>query len=1488
MSELTANTARTDPGLPDGVKSTAESWYDTGKAVVTGNSGVVEALRTDSHDETAVKNIKNIGNMASSGIASVGVVKGGMAAFAKCGFSGLGVLGGALAAGAAGVFIGAGLVNHFALDEKLLDFLGMPKLAKPGPQPATIDHTIAHGSAFAGALCGLVAGVAVGALLAATICTGGAAAVIVGALVAGAAGGGVGALVNGFFSKMATVTGKIITGSPNVFFEGKPVARVTDKVLCRKHSPPPQIAEGSETIFINGLPLARIGHKTTCNASIQQGCKTIFADNTTGVYLKKDAEHSAREQAVISTAQVVLSLGVGRLLSKLGLKCGEPVNPADGSYFDFRTDFEYPAMLPLRLTRTYSGKDPAASILGPRWVCNWSQRLVYLADEPTANLEDGEGEVLQYPLGKGPEFNSRNLKAAHYHLRGTRERATLFDSRYQQTLVFETTAANPDVGRLTAIKDRNSNRIDFIYAKDHLRRVEHSDGEVFIVRTTPEGFIETVTRDGDSEPLVRYGYDSLGALTDAQSLFAGEFHYTYTEEGWLKHWHDSGATSVDIAYDAEGRVVATRTPDGMYNDRFVYYPDEKKTEYFDATGGCFTYWFNDNNQVIREQDPLGNITIHEVSGLDRRLSTTDALGRVTRFDYDTFGNLMGETDGAGRVTRYAYDTHGQLTGIDYPDGTASSWHYDERGNLVEAKEPDGSIRRFSYDDHGRLITETGTDGTTNRLGYDPLGRLASLRNTLGETTGYDLDRWGRPRSITDPAGHSTHYQYDHSADNPRGDVSRIIHADKGEERFAYDNEGRPKTHIAQEGQTTRYRHGAFDLLRSVIDPKGRTTTLEYDNAARLKRITNAAGQHWTYSYDLAGQLAMESDWAGRQTRYIRDAIGRVITKRLPDGVEQHLTWDELDRIVAVETTNQRIVYEYDPADRLTRAATYTKTSLEPESELLFNYDDKGRLAKEIQNGSEITYRYDSAGRCIGRTSSSGKTDFSFDLLGQFKGLNSNGHTLEFTRDSRGLETLRQYRNEKSLSPSPVPDPQSLNAFSLQQSYDPCGRLVGQLAGQKNNYPSPAHERLAEVSRRYRWDKSGRLTGVKDNKRGTSSYQYDPRDQINRITRTTGLDKQISEQYSYDSLLNLVQSNGRHHQYENGEVKSIGRSSYRHDNRGRVVEKRVVKNGFRPKTWFFRWDDFDRLTETHTQDGAIWAYTYDAFGRRIKKECIKTGNTGRKSSISYLWQGATLAEEHRTNGETTEVSRWHFEPGTFDPLAKETISAVGKVSFFPIVTDHLGTPKELFDTEGNCVWQAEHSLWGETEVLFARKPDGYQPLVDCNLRFQNQWEDEESGLHYNLNRYYDPDSGQYLSPDPIGLEGGLRTHGYVHDPMQWVDPLGLAGCPKVSAPKKPIIVGENMKRVKLYAEKTGGQAYNPWKNDPFNKNLGMKRNKRWIQDMKREGRDIIDIGPDLKRRSLGTDPSDFYNMERTQLKDYGNYTKVFERNGTKGGVPGIDF
>ncbi|WP_089085940.1 RHS repeat-associated core domain-containing protein [Aquitalea magnusonii] len=61
-----------------------------------------------------------------------------------------------------------------------------------------------------------------------------------------------------------------------------------------------------------------------------------------------------------------------------------------------------------------------------------------------------------------------------------------------------------------------------------------------------------------------------------------------------------------------------------------------------------------------------------------------------------------------------------------------------------------------------------------------------------------------------------------------------------------------------------------------------------------------------------------------------------------------------------------------------------------------------------------------------------------------------------------------------------------------------------------------------------------------------------------------------------------------------------------------------------------------------------------------------------------------------------------------------------------------------------------------------------------FRFQGQYHDDESGLHYNRYRYYDPEIGRFISRDPIGLLGGINIHTYAPNPVEWVDPLGLAG------------------------------------------------------------------------------------------------------------------
>ena len=99
----------------------------------------------------------------------------------------------------------------------------------------------------------------------------------------------------------------------------------------------------------------------------------------------------------------------------------------------------------------------------------------------------------------------------------------------------------------------------------------------------------------------------------------------------------------------------------------------------------------------------------------------------------------------------------------------------------------------------------------------------------------------------------------------------------------------------------------------------------------------------------------------------------------------------------------------------------------------------------------------------------------------------------------------------------------------------------------------------------------------------------------------------------------------------------------------------------------------------------------------------------------------------------------------------------------------------------------------------------------------------------------------------------------------------------------------MKRVQQYADEIGGRTYNPNKRGQFDYDIEMNQVKSWINKVKREGRDVLDVGPDFRRRKLGRGPSDFYNMERRQLKSYDNYKKAFQRTGkNSGGVPGIDY
>ncbi|WP_280923527.1 RHS repeat-associated core domain-containing protein, partial [Streptomyces palmae] len=107
-------------------------------------------------------------------------------------------------------------------------------------------------------------------------------------------------------------------------------------------------------------------------------------------------------------------------------------------------------------------------------------------------------------------------------------------------------------------------------------------------------------------------------------------------------------------------------------------------------------------------------------------------------------------------------------------------------------------------------------------------------------------------------------------------------------------------------------------------------------------------------------------------------------------------------------------------------------------------------------------------------------------------------------------------------------------------------------------------------------------------------------------------------------------------------------------------------------------------------------------------------------------------------------------------------------FFAIVTDLVGTPTELVDETGDITWRTRSTLWGTT--TWTTDSTAYTPL-----RFPGQYFDPETGLHYNVHRYYDPTTGRYLSADPLGLAPAPNPATYVHNPLGSYDHLGLSPC-----------------------------------------------------------------------------------------------------------------
>ncbi|MCZ6659283.1 MAG: RHS domain-containing protein [Gammaproteobacteria bacterium] len=140
------------------------------------------------------------------------------------------------------------------------------------------------------------------------------------------------------------------------------------------------------------------------------------------------------------------------------------------------------------------------------------------------------------------------------------------------------------------------------------------------------------------------------------------------------------------------------------------------------------------------------------------------------------------------------------------------------------------------------------------------------------------------------------------------------------------------------------------------------------------------------------------------------------------------------------------------------------------------------------------------------------------------------------------------------------------------------------------------------------------------------------------------------------------------------------------------------------------------------------------------------------------QGGRLIGEYDATG--TPIAEYVY-------LADQPLAMLRGGAIYYYHTDHLGTPQALSDQDRRLVWRADYTPFGDTMILVNE--------IENPLRFPGQYFDAETGLHYNYFRFFDPTTGRYIRPDPIGLAGGVNMFGYVNaNPIRFSDSSGLEG------------------------------------------------------------------------------------------------------------------
>lgn len=462
-----------------------------------------------------------------------------------------------------------------------------------------------------------------------------------------------------------------------------------------------------------------------------------------------------------------------------------------------------------------------------------------------------------------------------------------------------------------------------------------------------------------------------------------------------------------------------------------------------------------------------------------------------------------------------------------------------------------------------------------------------------------------------------------------------------------------------------------------------------------------------------------------------------------------------------------------------------------ESSFYYEYDNFDRvISKNYSDGKRIQYRYDNIGNCTQVIDDDKTTFYEYDIFDNISKITfPNFDSLQYLYDAFGKLLKITYPDN----------------FEVYYSYDLSDRLV-EVKDSSGTSRYEYDEKLNKVKKivlpngvftEVKYNGSRRISDViHKNKDGTLiekyQYKYDPngnRIQIDKISSKTT----SSVFYKYDSLNRVIEakySNGFFESFTydkkgnclsksnpnetilyeyslEGVLLKAGDIEFFYDKEGNLIKKSSPDN---VATYTY---NADNLLVSYIDNFNKIEFEYDVFGNRISK--IVNGNkTDYINDLSSPIAQVLFKRVHENSGEKEKIIKYTYGSSRLNQSCNE------KIQFY--LYDSIGrNVSSLIDDSGQVLNSYEYEAFGNRTLTNSNIKNDYQ---FCAEQF-----DEETGLIYLRNRYYDPSLGRFITKDKTlgDLKNPQTLNKYVYvanNPINYIDPLGFAS---ISPEEKELVI-----------------------------------------------------------------------------------------------------